>query len=224
MSNEHMTSTAVLDLLLGHLSKGPVLDAGCALGNMLKRLPPGSEGLEVSPEFVERCRAKGLKVRQQDLNQPLACSSGTYNSVLCSSVLEHIEAPIRLLKEFNRVLKPGGTLVLGLPRENWLIDWRRPYFRTRPYHLYAFTMRNIAHILAQTGFRVERFIFDPPFPGRRIGRWIAPLINGLPCNAGFLFCIHFWPVATKVAEGDEPGASLQANEVLVKSWLDAANT
>ena len=44
---------------------------------------------------------------------PLA--DGTIDSIICASVLEHIENPIVACKELHRVLKPGGFLFLYVP-------------------------------------------------------------------------------------------------------------
>lgn len=39
----------------------------------------------------------------------------SFDAVLCSEVLEHIPDPVAAIKEFSRVLKPGGTLMLTAP-------------------------------------------------------------------------------------------------------------
>jgi ubiquinone/menaquinone biosynthesis C-methylase UbiE len=39
----------------------------------------------------------------------------SFDAVLCSEVLEHIPDPLAAIKEFSRVLKPGGILILTAP-------------------------------------------------------------------------------------------------------------
>ena len=41
--------------------------------------------------------------------------SNSYDSILCTEVLEHIPYPDRALKEFSRILKKGGKLILTAP-------------------------------------------------------------------------------------------------------------
>ena len=39
----------------------------------------------------------------------------SFDAVLCTEVLEHVSDPIAVLNELNRVLKPGGTLIITAP-------------------------------------------------------------------------------------------------------------
>lgn len=51
---------------------------------------------------------------------------GTYECMLASHCLEHIANPLKSLKEFQRVLVPGGTLLAVLPHKDKTFDWQRP--------------------------------------------------------------------------------------------------
>ena len=56
--------------------------------------------------------------------KPIETSS--YDSVLASHCLEHVANPIRALREWKRVLRPDGLLLLVLPHKDGTFDWRRP--------------------------------------------------------------------------------------------------
>lgn len=82
--------------------EGPTIDFGCGAGQLLRRLPAGSTGLEVNPFLVEALRAQGLDVRQArgdladfDLT-PL--SGGRWQSLAIMHVLEHLPDPAAALK------------------------------------------------------------------------------------------------------------------------------
>ena len=45
----------------------------------------------------------------------LPFKDGEFDTVLCMSVLEHLEEPIRAIKEMRRVLKNGGTMIVSVP-------------------------------------------------------------------------------------------------------------
>lgn len=52
-------------------------------------------------------------------------ASGAYDFVLASHVLEHVANPILALREWTRLLKEQGTLVLVLPQKEHTFDHRR---------------------------------------------------------------------------------------------------
>jgi len=49
----------------------------------------------------------------------------TYDVLLSSNNLEHIANPIKALKEFDRILKPGGLMVIFVPRKDLCFDHAR---------------------------------------------------------------------------------------------------
>jgi glycosyltransferase involved in cell wall biosynthesis/SAM-dependent methyltransferase len=103
------------DLVAG---RSPVLDAGCGRGEFLDLLRDGGldyRGIDVDPEMVERCRAKGHgEVEQSDVNQYLeGASRGSFGAIFSSQVIEHL--PYSELRRFLslslRALRPGGIFI-----------------------------------------------------------------------------------------------------------------
>ena len=62
----------------------------------------------------------------------LPFADNTFDAVICSEVLEHVPVVDKVLKEINRVLRPGGRLVISVPRR-WpeQICW----YLSADYHL-----------------------------------------------------------------------------------------
>ena len=56
-----------------------------------------------------------LRVGGVNLNCPLAFRSGSFDAVNIVEVGEHIENQPQLIREINRVLKPGGTFLVTTP-------------------------------------------------------------------------------------------------------------
>jgi SAM-dependent methyltransferase len=196
------------------LEQGPVLEVGCARGEDLETMPPGSLGLEILPEFIEICRQKGLNVKETDLNEPLPIADESFQTVFCSHVLEHVLAPIRLLSELRRVCKVNGHVVLGLPLESSLFDWHRKYFINSPYHIYAFTPRNISHMMNMVGLKAIGLWYDFPRRLRFIEKplnWVSPLVSQLAPS--------YWTVGLKTGQVTA-FFEQYTNKQLLKNWLE----
>ena len=101
-----------------------VLEIGCGPGystQKIARMLPKSVKLEAS-EYVAplvRVAKKNnpkIKIWQEDVYQ-LKAKDNSYDFIYLLEVLEHLDHPKVALSEIKRVLKPGGFLMLGVPRE-----------------------------------------------------------------------------------------------------------
>jgi len=74
--------------------------------------------------------------------------SNRYDCVLCTQVLEHVPEPAKVLRELNRVLKPGGKLWISAPLSFEEHETPHDYFR---YTQYAWK-----YMMDEAGFDIER--------------------------------------------------------------------
>lgn len=73
---------------------------------------------------------------------------GSLDAILCTEVIEHVVDPMAVLVEFQRVLKPGGKLLLTSPLLSHL--------HMEPYHYFGgFTHYWYEYWLPQKGFKVD---------------------------------------------------------------------
>lgn len=70
-----------------------------------------------------------------DLNEGVPFPDGSFDTVLSSSVFEHLRRPAFAFAEAARVLAPGGTLVLHTPFYYWLHEEPHDYYRYTEYAL-----------------------------------------------------------------------------------------
>ena len=106
------------------LKSGKAIELGCGEGYSTERLnnmlPKGIK-LEAS-EFVEALvpiaqkNNPSITVTQESVYE-LQHKDNTFDLVFLLEVLEHLDFPDKALEEIQRVLKPGGYLILGVPRE-----------------------------------------------------------------------------------------------------------
>jgi phosphatidylethanolamine/phosphatidyl-N-methylethanolamine N-methyltransferase len=68
-------------------------------------------------------KVHGQLFRQQENATALSFSDGTFDRVIAAHVLEHLYKPHEVLREWTRVLKPGGVLTLLLPCDPG-VAWR----------------------------------------------------------------------------------------------------
>jgi SAM-dependent methyltransferase len=96
---------------------GALLEVGCAQGLFLQRAKErGFEvtGVEATPLHVAHARELGVDVREGFL-EDLKLGSGSFDIACLFHVLEHVVAPVDLLREVRRVLAPGGVLFVEVP-------------------------------------------------------------------------------------------------------------
>jgi len=76
----------------------------------------------------------------------LPFQSESFDVVLCSELMEHVTEPTLLLTEINRILVPGGRLILTTP---FLV----PEHET-PIDYFRYTRFGLSHLLNKAGFQI----------------------------------------------------------------------
>ena len=114
--------TPVLADWLNRMPDGPVLDAGCGGAKYLDLIQQQKHryiGVDVSGSMLEYGRKKatdaGFKnaaFHAADMRQ-LPMPSNSVNSILCARALSHIKDPQEVFREFKRVLRSGGLIVIS---------------------------------------------------------------------------------------------------------------
>lgn len=107
-----------------NIKGGSVLEIGCGAGFSTKRLYdmlPSNVKLEAS-EYVEqllpdaRKLNPGIHITAESVYE-LKRKDRSLDLVFLLEVLEHLDYPEIALQEISRVVRPGGYLILGVPRE-----------------------------------------------------------------------------------------------------------
>ena len=109
-----------LPLIKRFAGRHHVLDIGCGRGivlDLLKEIGVDAEGIDIMPDAVAYCRAKGHQVQVAEANAFLSAKTAAYDGIFCSHVIEHLDVPDaeRLLELGFRAMRPGGILVVVTP-------------------------------------------------------------------------------------------------------------
>ncbi len=219
----------MLVLLLKECPKeSRILEIGCSSGVFLEQLRragfDNAHGIDISQVAIMKCISAGLhNVRVAD-GSASDFPNESFDVVIASDVLEHILDHHKALKEWCRILKPGGRLILFVPALHIL--WSRHDEENQ--HVRRYAKKELVNLLKEANFTIRRvgfwnfFAFVPVLasvflekvvaPGEgSIGRFnrVSRIINNiaygflkmenlyLNINLGFPFGVSLFAVAEK---------------------------
>lgn len=184
-------------------SAGRLLDFGCGGGAFLgemHRLGWQVLGIDTSEVAVSGARyASGLPVLAGTLPHP-ELGDARFDVITMWNSLEHVHAPLEVLREAHRLLEPGGELVVEVPNlDSLAFRWFGPswYGLDLPRHLTHFTPRSLSQMLQRAGFQ--------PGPARMLRRsawmrWSARIAARSPESRAWLSWLGNGPLS-RVATG-----------------------
>ncbi len=97
-----------------------ILEVGCGAGDILAEVPCGERfGVDLSDFMVDlaRNRLGGRAVIRQANAEKLPFSDASFDKLICTEVLEHVQHPETVVAEAARVLRGGGWFVLSVPND-----------------------------------------------------------------------------------------------------------
>jgi SAM-dependent methyltransferase len=160
-----------------------VLEIGCGDGYFSEQLAKRGcqvTGIDLSPVGVAKAQSRvpNGKFLVHDLTEPLPFEDGSVDAVWCSEVLEHLFAPLFVLEQVRRVLRPGGVLMATVPYHGLiknlgiaLLAFERHYDPTYP-HIRFFTKNTLTDLARKAGLRSQSITTCGSNLGIR--DWIAP--------------------------------------------------
>jgi ubiquinone/menaquinone biosynthesis C-methylase UbiE len=139
---------------------GRVLDVGCGSSRIIQDLPEaiGLDLLLPKLRFLRECHPRLVQASVFALPFPTAA----LDTVICSEVIEHVPDCPEVLAELTRVLRPGGTLILGTPdygrRLWWILEWIYGKVLPGAYaheHIAHFTQAGLRARLVASGYAIQ---------------------------------------------------------------------
>lgn len=122
--------------ILKSLPRGTVLDVPAGEGALAARLIDAGFDVSCCDLYPEIFRLDGVDIHRGNLDAELPFSDRSFDYITCLEGLEHIENPQQAMREFARMLKPGGHLIVSVPnilnieeRLKWLIHGYTSHFK-----------------------------------------------------------------------------------------------
>jgi 2-polyprenyl-3-methyl-5-hydroxy-6-metoxy-1,4-benzoquinol methylase len=181
---------AIHDTVVGLLdreARGSLLDVPAGEGALAARLIKAGFAVSCCDLYPEIFRLKDVPIHQGDLNGELPFANRSFDHVTCLEGLEHIENPQQAIREFARVLRPGGTVTISVPnilnieeRLKWLLYGYTSHFKpmSRTHverlraeydnreeiaaHVNPIAYSELRYILEKNGFQVAQVLRDKP--------------------------------------------------------------
>ena len=165
--------------------RGRLLDVPAghgALAVRLRQIGFDVSGCDLYPQIFD---VKDIEIKAGNLDGRLPYDDASFECVVCIEGLEHIENPANAIREFSRLLKPEGTLVVSVPnimnieeRLKWLFTGYTSHFKplssqflksiSRDYggmeevalHVNAISYSEVRYLLEQSGFELKSVHVD----------------------------------------------------------------
>jgi ubiquinone/menaquinone biosynthesis C-methylase UbiE len=138
-----------------------------------------------------------------NLNNEFPIKDNTFEIIVASHILEHVQSPINFLFECNRILSNNGIFILGLPIEDGLYAKLHYNYFGHPGHIYSFSKINIHKLLSITGFGKPKFIYNLARIGFRT--WFNNKLNILvnkyiPEVINYNLSAEYWIISRNISE------------------------
>ena len=150
---------------------GDLLDFGAGTGTLARQLIVSHTGGSITcADILPRPESlpAGILWRQTDLNNPIPVPDNSFDIIIASEVIEHLENPRATFREFYRLLRSDGALIVTTPNQEsvrslaaLLMGGHFVAFlgRSYPAHITALVRKDFERICSETAFDPPQFYY-----------------------------------------------------------------
>lgn len=183
----HEAIHETVENILQTAPRGKVLDVPAGEGALALRLKNLGFEVSCSDLYTEIFKLSGVEIKRGNLDARLPYDDGSFDFVVCVEGLEHIENPANAFREFTRILKENGTLIVSVPnimnieeRLKWLFNGYTSHFKPlsnealadieREFggmeeialHVNPIGYSEVRFLLEKNGFQIDKTYLDKP--------------------------------------------------------------
>ena len=146
-----------------------IVDVGCGYGNSLEKLnkrfnPEKLIAIDIDPKILDQEKQTGL-----DNVDYLCCSDSmielkdnSVDMIFCHQTFHHLIYQEEAIKEFFRILKPGGDLLFAESTQRYIHSWAIRFLFRHPMKVQK-TADEYLTLIRSTGFTISEQQISYPF-------------------------------------------------------------
>lgn len=166
-----------------NINRAHILNVGCGTGGMISLFEQYGDviNIDASSEAVKYCVQKGYNA-ELVLTNSIPFPEKSFDIVVATDVLEHIEDDLAALTEWRRVLKDDGYLIITVPAYQWLWSAHDEAL----HHCRRYSLSQLHRIINCAGFWVNKrsYIIVFSFPLIVGYRFLMSIFNRRKAQAG----------------------------------------
>ena len=141
-----------------------ILDIGCGAGKLLKNMDiQGFSKLTGLDPYIEKDIVFGIRNAHTIHKKSLEQLEGNFDLIMLHHSFEHMEDPISVMNQINRLLKINHFAVIRIPLSD-SYAWRKygPNWvqLDAPRHIFLHTIKSIEILSRLTGFEISDVVHD----------------------------------------------------------------
>jgi 2-polyprenyl-3-methyl-5-hydroxy-6-metoxy-1,4-benzoquinol methylase len=175
LSSKGMSSEPIYELVMSYIHlmqlQGDALEFGAGAGSLIGQITgAGITGSLTAADILPPPEdlPDHVKWVQADLNGPLELPENSFDWIVSTEVIEHLENPRAVFRELFRLLRPGGKLIVTTPCQESIRALIALIFGGHfvafldscyPAHITALLRKDLERICLETGFEKPEFAY-----------------------------------------------------------------
>ena len=193
----HLAIHETVEQILKKQPRGKVLDVPAGKGALALRLKNLGHEVFCSDLYPQIFKIADTEIKSGDLDKTLPYADESFDYIVCVEGLEHIENPANAIRQFARLLKSGGLLIVSVPnimnieeRLKWLFSGYTSHFKPLSkeaiadikqsigdeytgmeevaLHVNPIGYSEVRYLLEKSSFELEKVFLDKPKKNSRL--------------------------------------------------------